>query len=85
MTSVYSMLSVGGSIDYAYEKTECVDATTKSFAIKGIVTAAVAVILAVVFLIGLKKNWLQKTAIVVILSCGTIAVLIFGVHVMLGR
>ena len=43
------------------------------------------VILAVVFLIGLKKNWLQKTAIVVILSCGTIAVLIFGVHVMLVR
>lgn len=85
MTSVYSMLSVGGPIDYAYEKTECVDATTKSYAIKGIVTAAVAVVLAVVFLIGLKKNWLQKTAIVVILSCGTIAVLLFGVHVMIGR
>ena len=85
MTGVYAILSVGSNVDYAYDKTQYVDGLTKPFAVKGIIAGVVAIALCIVYVLALKKNWLQKSSIIIALAVCTIADLIFGIHVILGR
>ena len=85
MRTVIASLKSGGYTDFVLDSNKCIDGLTKNFAMKGIVASLISIVLCVVFVVGTKKGWMQKSAVVTALSICALATVIFGVHIILGR
>ncbi len=85
LESSYSELRLYGYEDIT-SRTEFIDNMGYRLAIRGIITAVVSVAVAVLGIIGAKKGgWFNKPAVIAVYGIIAIAVILFGVHVILIR
>lgn len=83
LTAVEQIL--GDGVEFAYDKTECIDLFAKSYAVKGLIAAIIAIAIGVIYVLALKNDWFYESSLFIVLVICAVADLFFGIHVILGR
>lgn len=83
LTAVEQIL--GDGVEFAYDKTECIDLFAKSYAVKGLIAAIIAIAIGVIYVLALKNDWFHESSLFIVLVICAVADLFFGIHVILGR